>query len=234
MPQTPKGADIAKDDLIVVLVGLTASWKKRRHARRHFEQSFGTRAYLPWIPYPLGLGISAAWLSALLRRRIAAGGHRRVHFVLYIGGGVLLRALHARGQRWPVGRTVWDRGPPQEQVARRLSARVPAWLLTLIGYRSIVDLARVNPADLSFPASPLGAGLIVETKSSVLARKLGIEDFARDLSAKVMRSLLPEATAAITVQLSHDEVYEDPRFLDQATAFIATGAFLDQPNEATG
>lgn len=161
MPRGPEEAEIAADDLVVILVGLTAGWRKRRHARRYFRHAFGRRAYLPWIPYPLGLRLGAAWLSYLLRRRISRGGHQRVHFALYIGGGILLRSLHASGERWPIGRTVWDRGPLQEKVAGRLVARVPPVLLSLMSLRSIVDLSRLDPAQLSFPASPLGAGLVV-------------------------------------------------------------------------
>jgi hypothetical protein len=231
MPLMPDRIAVGDDDLIVILVGLTAGWRKRRCARRHFRRSFGERVYLPWIPYPLGLWASAAWLGSRMRRRIARGRHRRVHLVAYIGGGVLFRVLHARGECWPVGRVVWDRGPTQERVANALTARVPAFLLTLLGHRSIVDLARMDLAALPFPPSPLGAGLIVETRASVLARQLGIEEAPGRLTAEAVHAMLPGATAAIALPLSHDEVYDDARFIDQAAAFLKAGSFRTEQIE---
>ncbi|MDU8911432.1 hypothetical protein [Aestuariicoccus sp. MJ-SS9] len=222
---------IAAQDVVVVLVGLTAGWRKRRSARQYFRAAFGDQAFVPWIPYPLGLRASAAWVSFLLRRRFAPDGAGRLHFVFYIGGGVIFRLLHAQGARWPIGRTVWDRGPLQEQLARRLCARVPAFLLTLLGFRSVVDLSRTDPASLSFPSSPLGAGLIVETKSSALARWLGIEEATLDLSPEALERLLPDADAIVTVPLSHDDVYDDAHFLDQASTFLKTRAFAGPGQE---
>lgn len=225
MPQTANKNQIPDDDLIVVLIGLTAGWRKRRRARHYFKQVFGARAYLPWISYVFGLRASAAWLSYCLSRRIRRGRHERIHVVAYIGGGILLRMLHAQGRRWPIGRSVWDRGPLQERVARALVARVPGLVLTLVGLRSVVDLARSDFSNLAFPASPLGSGLIVETRASALARRLGIEDDLPDLSPEVMLPLLPGASAAIALPVSHDEVYQDARFLDAAADFLVTGRF---------
>lgn len=220
--------NLAPDDLVVVLVGLTANRRKRSNARHHFQRCFGARAYLPWIPYIFGIRASAAWVSYLIRRRIVRGGHERLHLVAYIGGGVLVRLLYARGERWPVGRAVWNRGPPQEQVAGRLASRVPSAILTVLGYRSIVDLSRLSVSSMAFPDCQLGAGLIVETQASALARRLGIEEEpTSNFTPERVRALLPGATAAITVPLSHDEVYDDPRFLDQATAFLRDGSFRD-------
>jgi hypothetical protein len=213
--------------LVVVVVGLTATMGKRRRARRFFSVAFGADAFVPWIPYPLGLRASAAWLSLVVRRRLARGRHSGLHLVAYIGGGVLVRQLHARGVRWPIVRAVWDRGPLQEQVAGRLVARVPSLLLTLIGLRSVVDIARVDVSGLPFPPAALGSGLIVETRPSAMARRLGIaEDTRSELAPDAIEALLPGATAAIALALSHDDVYDDPRFLDQAAHFLATGTFL--------
>jgi hypothetical protein len=213
-------------DLVVVLVGLTAGCRKRSRARRYFRQSFGEAVFLPWIPYIFGIAASAAWVSFRVRRRLARGRHPRLHLVAYIGGGVLVRLLHGRGDRWPIGRAVWDRSPAQEQVAGRLAARVPAGILTLLGHRSVVDLSRMDVSTLAFPDCRLGAGLIVESQASALARRLGIEEEPTGaLTTQRLRALLPCATAAITVPLSHDEVYDDPRFLDEAAAFLRTGSF---------
>ena len=218
-----------RGDLVVVVVGLTATRGKRRRARRYFSDVFGANVYLPWIPYALGLRASAAWLSFVVRRRLDRGEHTGLHLVAYIGGGVLVRQLHERGERWPIGRSVWDRGPPQEQVARRLVERVPTFLLTLTGFRSAVDISRVDFSRLPFPPSPLGAGLIVETRAAALARRLGIGDVApAELTPQALEALLPGARAAITLPLSHDEVYDDRRFLDQAAHFLSTGSFLSE------
>jgi hypothetical protein len=221
-----------EDHLIVVVVGLTATFGKRRRVRRYFFNRFGDGAYTPWIPYALGLRASAAWLSFVVRRRLGRGRYAGLHLVAYIGGGLLVRQLDARGVRWPIGRAVWDRGPPQERVACRLVARVPSILLTLIGLRSVVDIARIDVSALPLPAGDLGSGLIVETRASALARRLGIEDTTSALSPETVEALLPGATAAIAVPLSHDDVYDDPRFLDQAAHFLSTGAFL--PGDAEG
>lgn len=215
------------DGLIVVVVGLTATFVKRRKVRRFFSDAFGARAYVPWIPYALGLRASAVWLSVVVRRRLRLRRHAQLHLVAYIGGGVLVRQLHARGVRWPIGRAVWDRGPLQEQVALRLVARVPSLLLSLTGFRSIVEIARVDISGLPFPPAPLGSGLILETRPSALARRLGIsEELPLSAAPKTVEVLLPGATAAIALPLSHDDVYDDPRFLDQAVHFLSTGSFL--------
>jgi hypothetical protein len=219
------------DRLIVVVVGLTATFGKRRRVRRYFSDHFGDGAYVPWIPYVLGLRASAAWLSFVIRRRLGRSRYTGLHLVAYIGGGVLVRQLDARGVRWPIGRAVWDRGPPQERVACRLVARVPSLLLTLIGFRSVVDIARVDMSGLPFPPADLGSGLIVETRASALARRLGIEDMTSALSPETVEALLPGAAAAIAVPLSHDDVYDDPRFLDQAAHFLSTGAFRSRDAE---
>lgn len=219
--------DFDRDKLVVVVVGLTATWGKRRRVRRYFADAFGSGAYVPWIPYLLGLRASAAWLSFVVRQRLHRRRHTGLHLVAYIGGGVLVRQLHDRGEIWPIARSVWDRGPLQEQVARRLVARVPAFLLTLVGFRAIVDLSRTDVSGLPFPSSPLGSGLIVETRASALARRLGIaEAMPSELAPGQAEALLPGAAAAIAVPLSHDDVYDDPRFLDQAARFISTGTFL--------
>jgi hypothetical protein len=152
--------------------------------------------------------------------------------VAYIGGGVLVRQLHDQGERWPIGRAVWDRGPLQEEVAPRLVARVSPILLTLSGFRSVVDVSRIGFSLPPFPPSPLGAGLIVETRASALARRLGIEgDMSPERAPDSVEALLPGATAAIALSLSHDDVYDDPRFLDQAAHFISTGSFLERDAE---
>ena len=217
-----------------MLFGVTAGRKKRRHVRQYFQQVFGKLCFAPWLPYPLGLRASAAWVSFLLRKRMARDRPERIHFVLYIGGGILLRLLYGRGERWPIGRTVWNRGPLQERVAKTLCSRVPRLVLTLIGYRSIVDLAGLNPKDLTFPPSPAGAGLIVETKSSALAQRLGIDEASLDLSQELLCELLPDARDRIALPLSHDEIYEDRAFLDQAAAFLQTGSFQAVENGTTG
>jgi hypothetical protein len=224
--------EIHRDDLVVVVVGLTATWPKRRRARRYFARAFPSGAYVPWIPYFLGLRASAAWLSHVVRRRLRRGPHKRLHLVAYIGGGILVRQLHDRGEQWPIGRAVWDRGPLQEQVAPRLVARVSPILLTLIGFRSVVDLSRIGFSLAPFPPSPQGAGLIVETRASALARRLKIDrDMSSELVSGSVEALLPGATAAIALSLSHDDVYDDPRFLDQAAHFIKTGSFLEREAE---
>ena len=105
-------------------------------------------------------------------------------------------------------------------------------LLTLIGFRSVVDLSRIDVASLPFPPCPLGSGLIVETRASSLARRLGIADgMSPVLAPGYEEALLPSATAAIALPLSHDDVYDDPRFLDQAAHFISTGSFLAENAE---
>ncbi len=213
------------DGPIIVVVGLTAGWHERRQARRYFEAVFGRRAFLPWIPYVFGLRVSAAWLSLRVRHRLKGRNRWRVHLVAYIGGGVLVRWLYAKGERWPIGRAVWDRSATQERVAPALAARIPGILLTLAGYRAIVDLSRAFAAALPFPPSELGSGLIVETELSALARRLGIANADLDLSQEALDALLPDATAVISLPLSHDDVYSDRRFLDEAAAFLITGRF---------
>ena len=218
---------IFPDDLVVVAVGLTASRTKRKQALRGYRQRLPCRVCLPWLPYFLGLRASSAWLSYSVRKELAKRPNARLHVIAYFGGGVLVRLLHARGVRLPIQRAVWNRGPAQERVAEAVSTRMSSFVLTLLGRRSVVDLARIFPDRLPYPAVEQYNGVIVEAKASALARRLGIGDEPLDLSQQDLLALVPGADAAISVPLSHDDVYSDPRFLDQAAAFISTGAFLN-------
>ena len=59
----------------------------------------------------------------------------------------------------------------------------------------------------------------------MLARRLGIGNADIDLSPEALNALLPGATATILLPLSHDDVYSDRRFLDEAVTYITTGGF---------
>lgn len=216
---------ILPSEPVIVVVGLTAGWRKRLQARRYLQAVFGDCVFLPWIPYFLGLRASAAWLSFRVRRYLRRRNTNRIHLVAYVGGGVLVRQLYAKGERWPIGRAVWDRSPTQEQVAPALAARIPSLILTLTGYRALLDLSRLFTVDLAFPSSELGSGLIVETEVSALARLLGITNTDVDLSQAALEALLPSATDAISLPLSHDDVYSDRLFLDQVASFLHNGRF---------
>jgi hypothetical protein len=222
-------AGISPDDLVIVAVGLTASRTKRQLARRGYGQRLPCRVYLPWLPYFLGLRLSAAWLSYSVRRQMAKQPRARLHLIVYFGGGVLVRMLQARGEKLPISRVVWNRGLAQERVAPAVAERMPSFVLTLLGRRSVVDLARLKPERLPYPAAEQSSGVIVEAEASALARRLGVGRAPLKLSPDDLLALVPGASAAIAVPLSHDDVYSDPRFLDQAAAFISTGAFLSVP-----
>ncbi len=219
-----KPSGFQNGDAVVVLVGLTAGWRKRRAVRRHFRAAFDLPVYVPWIPYPLGCEPAASWLGFVLRRRMRRGRLKRLHVLAYIGGGFLLRKLAAGGLPLPIGRIVYNRGPIQEQVPRALVARVPRILLMIFG-RPFLDLASGRYRDLAFPTTELEQGLIVETTASRLARKLGVDQDKTLTRPEGFGRLLPCADAALAVAVSHDEVYDAPVFLDPAISFLKTGCF---------
>lgn len=218
-------------DAVVVLVGVTAGWRKRRAARRWLQTASPIPVILPRLRYGFGLAACARSLRRSLAEEVAAGGHRRVHLLCYIAGGAVLR-------EWPEilgplrpGRILWDRGPLQEQVAPRLTARLPALVRRLPWICSMADLARLwSGPPPRWPASDLGQAVLVERRPSWLARRLGLDESSVPPDGWSFAALGPPGALGRALPLSHDRVYDDPGFLAPALGFLLTGRFPEAPD----
>jgi hypothetical protein len=218
---------------ILVLVGLTAGWLRRRALRAAFGRQaaqgagYGRQAalpvHVPWLPYPLGVGACVARL-----RRLWPDLPKPVHVLAYIGGGVVLRRLAQEGMPDGLGRVVWDRGPVQEQVAARLCALLPPWLLTLAGQRGVVDFARADLSALPFPRAPMGQALLIEQRASRLARLLGLGPDSVPAGAWAPEALLPSPPEALQPVLPEALLPVPP----EALLPVLPGAPLPVPPEA--
>lgn len=226
--KTVQPESFRQGDACLILVGLTAGWRKRRSVRKYFRTALDMPVLVPWLPYPLGLAACALWLRRYLRRHLGPSGNRRVHILAYIGGGFLLRSIVADGLKVPIGWIVYDRGPIQERVAARLVQRNSKWALILLGGRTFLDLASGRYRSLPFPSAELGQGLIVEANASKLAICLGVD---APFGPEVVAGLLPGATDVVSVAVSHDDVYTSPLFLEPALRFLTTGCFDPMPQE---
>lgn len=201
---------------LLVLTGMTAGWRRRGRLRRSLKARTHAKIMMPWLPWALGLRGCATWLGAYLRWR----GLRRADVLAYIGGGYVLRAMAAKGMALEPQRIVYDRGPMQEAVPALLVNRFGRIGLCLTGYAAVVGAADAAwLSGLPLPRGTRGTAVLVETEASRLARALGV----RPEGLPDPQALLPGADAAALVQLSHDDVYTAPAFLEAAMTFLATG-----------
>lgn len=209
---------------LVVLVGITASRRKRAYLRRYLASHSEYEVHVPDLPYRRPLKEVAAWYADYLANTVRPSRYDKLHCIAYIAGGALLRCLPASMP--PLfERMVCFRGPYQELVAARLVARIGRRLAGLLAGRTALDLAAGWPAGLPWPRHALHEGLIVEEGRTRMARWLGIR--AADLPPQAWSDtvLLPAAEAALHVPQSHDDVYTDDAVLDAALAFVRHGEF---------
>jgi hypothetical protein len=212
-------------DALLVLVGVTAGVAERRHLHAALEDRQSFAVYLPALPFRLGLQACSRFLLDYMRKRILSRGHSAIHVLSYIGGGYVLRLAAPSPKEFPFGRMVFVRSPLQELVPRRAVERWSAPLVWLVKGKATTDMAKEDIMRLPLPEVGTERGLIVEMLPSAMARSLGLEQHAVPPSAWDHATLLPGATDAIGLEVSHDETYTDPALIEQVRAFITTGRF---------
>ena len=210
---------------LVILVGITARRTQRRHLRSCYSAGGNLDVHLPYIPFALGLTFCRWWIASYLRWRVFGRDYVVIHFLNFIGGGYLFRALGRELQGQPIGRIVYVRSPIQEEIPRILAGRYGRLGLTLVGGRMMADLSTTWISRLPFPRAGGEKGLIVETGVSRLARSLGLERSRLPDSAWAAGTLLPGADDVLEVAASHDEIYDDDEVLAGVLTFIANGRF---------
>lgn len=210
---------------ILVLVGITANRRKRRAVHAQLGLLTGLPVVVPWLPYVLGLSVCAIWLR--WRWRALIGTSESVHLLLYIGGAAIFSLAAPRLDLSRLCRVVIDRGPIQELVPVVMAARMPPLFRVLPGGRAIADLARLLPEMRTSRYGAGETGLIVERGISDLAHRLGLTTGSVPENAWSNENLATDSTDVLHIDLSHDEVYDDDRFLRPAARFLMTGAFAE-------
>lgn len=211
-----------KPEALIVLVGITASWRKRRHLRRYLQSHCDVDVFVPSLPYRKPLGEVAAWFSAYLCDEVKPQRYEKIHCIAYIAAGSLLRCM----PHLPLfERMVYFRGPYQELVAPWLVQRIGRFLAGLIAGKTALDLANGWPARLPQQKLAQHEALIIEEGRSRMARLLGITSEELDETAWSAAQMLPSAEAVLRVPESHDDVYTSDAVLSAALGFIQHGAF---------
>lgn len=202
-----------------MLVGITASRRKRRHLRRYLNAHWGFDVYVPDLPYRRPLGEVSIWYLDYLANVVKPERYDQLHGIAYIAGGTLLNQLMQGGT--PLfERLVCFRGPYQELVAARLVQRIGQMLAGLVGGKSTLDLADDVPSGVPWRRLARHEALVVEEGRSRMARWLGIDSADIPPQAWSTERLLPSAEAVLRIQKSHDDVYTDDAVLAAALAFI--------------
>lgn len=213
-----------KPEALVVLVGITANWRKRRHLRRFLAAHCDFDVYVPALPYRKPLREVAAWYEHYLEHEVRPERYAKLHTITYIAAGSLLRCLPPASQVL-FERMVYFRGPYQELVAPWLVQRVGRFAAGLIAGKSALDLANGWPARLPQQQLAQHEALIVEEGRSRMARLLGITSEEFGESSWSAAQMLPSAEAVLRVPESHDDVYTSDTVLAAALDFIQHGTF---------
>jgi hypothetical protein len=214
-------------DALVILVGVTADRDKRLRVREICRAKSDFHVLAPALPKFAGLRVCARWLVSYLRFVHTRGRYERVHFLNYISGGFLFRLMGHRLDFLRIGRVLYDRGPIQEELPGILVRRYTTAGVMLARGKTTTDLAAPWIQALPFPESELEQGLIIETAASRLARDLGLTPASPEPARWRPELLLPGASDVRRVDVSHDDVYTSPLFLDEAIHFLRTGRFQD-------
>ena len=221
-PQTTTPVSPRRQALIV-LVGITAHWRKRRHLRRYFQARCDYDVFVPDLPYRKPLAEVAAWYAAYLQNVVRPERYDKLHCIAYIAAGTLLRCLPPGDPAFE--RLVCFRGPYQEMVAQRLVQRIGRFLAGLIAGKTALDLADGWPGRQPLRRQARHEALILEQGRSRMARWLGIRADDIPPAAWLATDLLPTAEAVLPVPQSHDDVYTADNILAAALEFIRQGDF---------
>jgi hypothetical protein len=212
-------------DALIILPGITATPAKRAFLKRFFDASTTYDVFLPRLWQALGIHGSARQLHRFLRTRVKSSRYTLVHFLTYISGGFILRAMLSR---WPlanVGRLVHVRSPLQEQVPGLVISTYGRVAALLLKGRMMFDLASPWKDELPFAGSQHAQGLILERGLSRAAAKLGVKDSDFDAIRHSDKFVVPPVHQTLVVPESHDEVYTSEALLGRMASFFKSGEF---------
>ena len=210
-------------EALIVLPGIMANGRKKRHLRHYFATHCDYDVYIPDLPYRRPLTGVVTWFTAYLAEVVKPERYDKLYGIAYLGGRVLLRCMP------PGGVPMFDclvhfRGPYQEQVASRLVRRVGATMAALFAGRTVLDLADGWPGRIPSRPFAIHEAVIVEQGRSWLARWLGVHTDDVAPESWSTSTLLPNAEAELRVAESHDEVYTTDYILAAALEFIQRGS----------
>ena len=212
-------------DALVILPGITATREKEAFLKEYFDTHTDYEVFLPRLWQGLGIRGSARRLHRFMEARVKPAGYASVHFLSYISGGFILRAMLSR---WPlpnIGRLVHVRSPLQEQVPGlviSMHGRVAAFLVK--GWM-MFDLASAWKDRLPFAQTAHPQGLILERGVSKMAVKLGLKDSDFDGIRNSGKFVVPAANETLVVPESHDEAYTSETMLGRMVSFFKAGKF---------
>ena len=212
-------------EALVILPGITATPAKRVFLRNYFDTHTDYDVFLPQLWQSLGIRGSAWQLHRFLEKRMKPSGYALVHFLSYISGGFILRAMLSR---WPlvnVGRLVHVRSPFQERVPGLVILTRGRLVAFLVKGRMMFDLASTWKDRLPFAKTGHLQGLIVERGLSKMAAKLGLKDSDFDRIRDSEEFIVPAADETLVVPESHDQVYTSEVLLGRMVNFFKAGKF---------
>jgi hypothetical protein len=212
-------------DALIILPGITATSPKRTFLKNYFGNRTSYDVFVPRLWQALGIRGSARQLQFFLRRRVKPLRYGAVHFLSYISGGFILRAMLSR---WPlanIGRLVHVRSPLQEQVPGLVIAKHGRLAIALVGGRMLFDLASRWKDDLPCPSTKREQGLILEGGLSKAAANLGVKASDFDALRGSGDFVVPAAGETLLVPESHDDVYTSEALLAHVVRFFESGKF---------
>ena len=212
-------------EALVILPGITATPGKQGFLRNYFETHTDYHVFLPHLWQWQGIQGSARQLQRFMNKRVKPARYALVHFLSYISGGFILRAMLSRSLLVNIGRLVHVRSPLQEQVPGLVISTHGRVAAFLIKGRMMFDLASTWKDRLPFANTGRPQGLILERGLSEMAAKLGLEDSDFDRIRNSGDFVVPAAAETLVVPESHDEVYTSEALLAHMVSFFKVGKF---------
>ena len=212
-------------EALVILPGITATPAKQVFLRNYFETHTDYQVFLPRLWQRLGIRGSAWQLHRFMEKRVKPSRYASVHFLSYISGGFILRAMLSRSLLVNIGRLVHVRSPLQEQVPGLVISTHGRVAAFLVKGRMMFDLASAWKDRLPFANTGHVQGLIIERGLSEMAAKLGLEGSDFDGIRNSGEFVVAAADEELVVPESHDEVYTSEALLARMVSFFKVGKF---------
>jgi hypothetical protein len=212
-------------EALVILPGITATAAKQAFLRQYLDTHSDCDVFLPKLWQSLGIRGAAWQLHHYLAKRVQPTRYTSVHFLSYISGGFILRAMLCR---WPlanIGRLVHVRSPLQEQVPRLVISTYGRPAALLAKGRMMFDLSSAWKDRLPFATTGELQGLVLERGLSEMAAKLGVKGSDFEGIRNSGQFVVPAADETLIVPESHDEVYTSESLLAHVVSFVKTGKF---------